>query len=159
MSCREKTLTNAYDSYLDSVILSADPMELVSIMYGAARDAVGRARTALERGDIGTRSREITKTSEIINELLLSLDHSRGGEISRNLAELYDYMQRRLNEANAKQSMEPLVEVAALLATLKDGWDKGSASLRPAVAEPVPAFAGQFGRECTPEYSGLSFSC
>lgn len=151
-------MTNAYDSYLDSVILSADPMELVSIMYGAAQDAVGRARLALERGDIGKRSKEITKTSEILNELSLSLDHNRGGEISRNLTELYDYMQRRLIEANTRQTMAPLVEVAALLATLKDGWETGRASLRMPATEPVPAYTGQYGQESTLEYSGMSFS-
>lgn len=151
-------MTNAYESYLDSMILSADPVELVSIMYGAALDAVGRARVALEQGDILTRSRQITKTSEILNELALSLDHARGGDFSRNLAELYDYMQRRLIEANTRQAMAPLVEVAGLLTTLKSGWNECQSSLKSQTAGPLPAYAPHMAAENSAEYSRMSFT-
>lgn len=115
-------VNNAYASYLETKILSADPVELIEILYSGALESVERARAALQAGDISTRSKEISKTSEIINELALSLNHEQGGEISRNLAELYDYMQRRLIEANVQQIEAPLIEVGNLLATLREGW-------------------------------------
>ena len=52
-----------------------------------------------------------------------ALDHQRGGEISVRLAQLYDYMQRRLIEANFQQSDPPLVEVLGLLSTLSEAWN------------------------------------
>ena len=112
----------AHEAYLESAVLSADPLELIRILYRAALEAVGNARRCLAEGDIPGRSREITRAHAILSELTMSLNHEAGGEIARNLAELYDYMQRRLLEAHLTQRDELLTEVASLLATLLEGW-------------------------------------
>jgi flagellar protein FliS len=116
------------DAYLESRILTADPLELVRMLYRAAVDATRRSRAHLAGGRIAERSREICKALAIISELSGSLDHTRGGALSANLAALYDYLQRRLLEANAHQKAEPLAEVESLLETLLAGWEK----IRPA---------------------------
>jgi flagellar protein FliS len=113
---------NAYDAYLESRVLSADPLELVHLLYEAAIDAVREARRYLAAGEIAARSHSITKAFGILQELVASLDHERGGEISGRLAELYDYMQRRLLEANFQQKDAPLAEVLGLMATLAEAW-------------------------------------
>ena len=64
-----------------------------------------------------------------------ALDHERGGEISQRLALLYDYMQRRLLEANMQQSDAPLADVLGLLSTLSEAW----AEIR--TTEPTPQVA------------------
>jgi len=110
------------DTYLEAEILSADPVKLVIILYRAAIEAVGAARRYVAGGLIRERSQKISKASAIISELVLSLDHTRGGEISQSLARLYDYMRMRLNEANAQQIDPPLAEVEGLLTTLLEGW-------------------------------------
>lgn len=147
-------MSTAYDTYLESTILSADPLELVAILYHAALDRVGSAKAALREGDILRRSREITRASEVLNELALSLDHEQGGDFSRNLAELYDYMQRRLIEANCQQVIEPLDEVTSLLLTLREGWESCRASLRP--HPETLRYQGHYAMEATAEYSPLS---
>jgi flagellar protein FliS len=114
---------NAHDAYLEERILSADPVELVHLLYEASITAVGDARRHLAAGDIRARARSISKACEILAELTSSLDHEQGGEISRRLAQLYGYMHRRLLEANFQQSDNPLAEVAGLLATLAEGWE------------------------------------
>ncbi len=111
-----------YDKYLEDEILHADPLKLVSILYRSALESVSAARHHLRSGRIVERSRSITRALEIVNELMRSLDHSAGGEISRNLAELYAYIQNRLIEANRQQAEAPLAEVESLLATLHEGW-------------------------------------
>jgi flagellar protein FliS len=112
------------DAYLESQVLTADPLELVRLLYRAAGDATRRAHAHLSAGRIAERSRQISKAHAILTQLSVSLDHARGGALSRSLAELYDYMQRRLLEANLRQKAEPLVEVESLLATLLEGWDQ-----------------------------------
>src|ERR1035438_2444091 len=89
------------DAYLESQVLTADPMELVRLLYRAAGDAARSASAHLAAGRIAERSRQITKAHAILSQLSVSLDHARGGALSRSLAELYDYMQRRLLEANS----------------------------------------------------------
>jgi flagellar secretion chaperone FliS len=110
------------DVYLESKTLSADPVELVQMLYRAAQDRVCDARACLEKGDIKGRSAAISKAMEILAELSVSLNHDAAKEISRNLARLYAYMQNRLLEANMKQADEPLAETQKLLTTLLDGW-------------------------------------
>jgi flagellar protein FliS len=123
------------DAYLESKILTAPPLELVRMLYGAAGDAVRKSREHLAAGRISERSREICRALAILTELTSSLDHSRGGDLSRNLAELYDYMQRRLLEANLRQKPEPLAEVQRLLATLLEGWQQiGQADAPPVMS-------------------------
>jgi flagellar protein FliS len=110
-------------AYREGKILSADPLELVRLLYHGAMDAVAKARTHLANGEIAERSAAITKAMSIVAELNGSLDHQAGGEISRNLGRLYAYMLQRLLQANLKQSDGPLAEVLGLLSTMGEAWD------------------------------------
>lgn len=126
----------AQQTYLENEILQADPLELVRILYRAALEAVGKARGHVRNNEIRERSRQITKASEIINELTLSVNRERGGEIAANLVELYDYMQRLLVEANFHQTEAQLIEMEALLSTLLEAWENCAPAPPPAVATP-----------------------
>ena len=114
---------NAHDTYLESRIEAADPLELVRLLYQGAIASVKEARRHLAAGEIGARSRAISKALAILTELSASLDHTRGGELSQRLGQLYDYMQRQLLEANFRQTDGPMTEVLGLLATLGEAWD------------------------------------
>jgi flagellar protein FliS len=130
--------SSAQDTYLESKVLSADSVELVQILYQAALASVEKARRHLREGDIAARSKQISKAVAILTELALSLDHSAGGDLSRTLLELYDYMQRRLLEANLRQNERLLAEVSALLATLLEGWLNCKSPARPWAEAPGP---------------------
>jgi len=137
------------DAYLESQVLTADPLELVRLLYRAAGDATRSASAHLAVGRIAERSRQISKALAILIQLSRSLDHTRGGALSRSLAELYDYMQRRLLEANQCQKAEPLVEVGGLLATLLEGWDqiRNTPERLAAHGNPLPATGGNQSAE------------
>jgi len=128
---------NAHETYLEGRIASADPLELVRMLYQGASGAVRDARHYLAEGDIAARSRSISKACEILIELTVSLDHTAGGDISRRLEQLYDYMQRRLLEANFQQADAPLAEVLGLLSTLGEAWDE--IQVKAAPAQPSPS--------------------
>jgi flagellar protein FliS len=113
---------------MDSEVLSADPIKLVQLLYREALDSISGARRALAAGDIPNRSRLITKASAILNELALSLDHSKYPDLCSNLVELYDYMLRRLIDANTQQIDPPLVEVEGLLGGLFTAWQQAAQS-------------------------------
>jgi flagellar protein FliS len=110
------------DRYLEQRVLSADPIELIQILYEHAIDLVREARTALAAGDIVGRSKAISRTIGVLGELSGSLDREAGGAISQNLASLYQYMRTRLTVANLKQEDGPLAEVESLLDTLGGAW-------------------------------------
>jgi flagellar protein FliS len=126
---------NAHDAYLESRILSANPLELVRLLYQACTGSVREARRYLAEGDIAARCRCISQGHAILAELATSLNHERGGDLSRRLALLYDYMQRKLLEANIQQIDAPLAEVLGLLSTLSEAWD----GIREPSQQAVPA--------------------
>jgi flagellar protein FliS len=128
----------AYALYLEDRVLSADPMELVRLLYQGCIDAVSEARQRLADGDITERSRAISNAYDILLELATSLDRRRGGEIGERLLSLYEYMRRRLIEANNRQEDGPLAEALGILETLGEAWSGVEEQLR----EEVPAAAG-----------------
>ncbi len=143
---------SAHDAYLESRVLAADPLELVRLLYQTAIAATREARRHLAEGDIAARSKSISKACDILIELDGALDWNRGGEIALRLAALYDYMQRKLIEANFQQSDPPLAEVLGLLSTLSEAWEGIAKPESPAVpvqnpwsvpGELVDTYAGQ----------------
>ena len=143
---------SAHDAYLESRILSADPLELVRLLYQACTGSVREARRYLAEGDIAARCRCLSKAHLILTELATSLDHDRGGDLSRGLAKLYDYIQRRLLEANSRQEDAPLSEVLGLLSTLSEAWEgirepespEPANAWSPMAAEPVAEAANRW---------------
>ena len=113
---------NPYQAYTDGSIYSENPLNLVVALYEGALEATQQAAHALSARDIPARTKAINKAIAILTELLVSLDHEKGGEISKNLAKLYNYMQVQLCAAHARQKPEPITEVSKLLATLLEGW-------------------------------------
>ncbi len=129
-----------HSRYLETQVLSADPIGLVQLLYAGAIDALLQARTFLQEGRILERSAAISKAMQIIAELQGSLYMDQGGEISQGLAQLYAYMQEKLAEANAQQARAPLEEVVNLLLILQEGWKEAAVNLtRPPVPEEMLA--------------------
>jgi flagellar protein FliS len=136
------------NTYLEQKILSADPVELIQLLYQGAVNAVMQARTHLAGGDIAARSAAISKCMNILGELQASLNLAEGGEISLNLGRLYEYMQIRLLNANLQQADGPLAEVQQLLEGLADAWRnvKNQETAQTFEAEPeVPSMPAAWG--------------
>jgi len=148
----------AHDTYLEERVLSADPVELVCMVYQGAIDAVEDARRYLGTGQVAARSRAISKACDCILELRGSLDKERGGDLSRRLAEIYDYVVRRLMEANLDASDALLAEVHGLLSTLAEAWREVSPRGRHEVPEPG-AWAQPAMSEAEPAYASPSQEC
>jgi flagellar protein FliS len=110
--------------YFEQKILSADPIELVRLLYQRAIGSVREAREHLRGGRIAERSKAITRAYEALRELLGSLRPEAAPELAGRLRELYCYMQQRLLDANLRQEDGPLTETLGLLTTLGEGWDR-----------------------------------
>src|SRR5260370_22203952 len=87
-------------NYLEEEVLAANPLQLVQLLYRGALDFITAARRHLRLGEIRARSGAISKAMAIVTELARSLDPQMSGELGRNLAELYAYVQSLLIEAN-----------------------------------------------------------
>jgi flagellar protein FliS len=106
-----------------SMVESASPHRLIQMLMGGALEKISIARAHMLDGKIGPKAEHITWSISIIDGLRVSLDKNKGGEIAQNLEDLYDYMTRRLVEANLHNDPAILDEVSGLLSQIKEAWD------------------------------------
>lgn len=104
-------------------VAEASPHRLIQMLMQGGLDRIYQARGAIQFGRLAEKGELIGKSISIVGGLREALDHEVGGEISANLDRLYEYMIRRLTEANRNNDADALTEVAALLQELKAGWD------------------------------------
>lgn len=101
----------------------ATPHRLVQMLMEGVLDKIAIAKGAAERKDIQSRHDHIYWAIAIIDGLRSGLDFERGGEVAVNLDSLYDYMRRRLQEANMANNPGIMDEVSALMREIKEAWD------------------------------------
>jgi len=130
------TAINAYKKVgVESSVNGADPHMLISMLFQGALLAIANAKNEILRKEIAAKGKSISKAIAIIGEgLHASLDKRAGGELAQNLSSLYDYMVMRLVDANLKNDITVLDEVARLLTELTEAWD----SIRPNSVQSKP---------------------
>lgn len=107
----------------ESAVNGASPHKLIQMLMAGALDRMAQARAAFESKNIEQKGVLLGKSISIIAGLQASLDSEKGADVAVNLDKLYDYMQRRLLEANLKNDMTMVEEVSGLLAKVKTSWD------------------------------------
>ena len=137
-------MRNHADSYakvgVEVAVETADPHQLILMLYEGALLSLMLAEQCMKDGRVGERGAAISKAISIIGEgLRASLNAESGGELAGRLDALYDYMVRRLVEANTENRPAPLQEVSRLLRELKTAWEEIASD--PAVVSPNRAAA------------------
>jgi flagellar secretion chaperone FliS len=135
----DSLFVNAYQVYRQTQTHTAAPGELVLMLYRGAIRFLSSAIEAIDAQNTAEAHTKLIKTQDIIADLLGSLDHERGGDVARNLSALYDYMLRRLVEANVRKDTKPAREVQALLRELLPAWE---AAVKQTSTERSAALAG-----------------
>lgn len=100
-------------------VAASDPHRLIVMLLDGAMERLATARGCMQRNEAAEKARLINRAVSIIGELRNSLDLRNGGQIAANLAELYDYMCRRLLLAS---KVEVLDEVSSLLHEIRGAW-------------------------------------
>jgi flagellar protein FliS len=105
----------------------ASPHRLIQMLLENISNKVAAAKNCMLPGggvdNVMQKCEHIGRALALVEGLRLSLDKQNGGDIARNLEDLYDYMERRLVLANAKNDPAILDEVASLLNEIKSGWN------------------------------------
>jgi flagellar protein FliS len=113
----------AYQSVsVQGAVDAADPHRLVLMLMDGVVERLAIARSCIERRDIARKAKLLHSCVTLLTELRGSLNISRGGDLARNLSELYDYMMRQLLRANADSNVEYIKEVSSLLSEVRGAW-------------------------------------
>ena len=123
--------------YREVAVTTANPIQLVIMLYDAAICTLKEAREHIDHRNIAGRSRSLNKCISIISELQSCLNLKADSEIATSLNRLYDYMKRRIFSANAEQSIQPLAEIEVLLGNLRSAWIELIAQTHGTMDQPV----------------------
>lgn len=113
------------NQYQKTAVNTATAIELVLMVYDECIRSLDRAEEAFKLDgperieQIGV---HLLHAQDSITELSTSLDMERGGEISKNLRRLYDFMTNHLSQANIKKEVEPMREVREMMVDLRGAW-------------------------------------
>ncbi len=110
--------------YRRTNVITADPKRLVLMCYEGAIDSLKIGRQNIIEKDYEGKGRALTKTQDIINELLCSLNFEKGGSIAVSLDSLYNYMLRRIIHADLGKDISAIEEVIGMLNELKSAWQE-----------------------------------
>jgi len=140
-------MLKAAKAYLVTQVSTASQGDLLLMLYDTAIKHLRQAIEKMRAGDVAAKGVLITKALAIISELQESLNKDRGGDISKNLFQLYFFCNSRLLMANLKMRPEMVEEVITILSGLRQAFAQilptqdGVASL----AQPNAAVAGPVG--------------
>jgi flagellar secretion chaperone FliS len=115
-------MKNAAAKYKQSSVQSATPEKILLMLYEGAMRFIKQAMTAIDNKDIAGRGMNIGRAFDIILELNNTLNHEKGGDIAKNLEQLYMFITDQLTKANATGQRKPLEDALKILETLYSGW-------------------------------------
>ena len=101
----------------------ASPHRLIQLMMERVLTKIAMARGFMARDSVAEKGRHIGDAIDIVTVLQASLNDRPDRRLARNFDALYDYMTRRLVEANLHNDAALLDEVTALMRELKEAWD------------------------------------
>ncbi|QCR31528.1 flagellar export chaperone FliS [Lysinibacillus sp. SGAir0095] len=111
---------SALNAYKQNSVTTASPGELTLMLYNGCLKFLTKAKHAIDDKNIQEKNTNIQKSQAIIAELMSTLNMDI--EISKQMLPLYQYMNRRLIEANIKNDTAIIDEVIGLTTEFRDTW-------------------------------------
>ncbi len=113
--------------YLENMVANANPVRLVIMLYEKAINCLENALELRDAEDFDmqrSKYEEMGRALEIISVLDATLDMERGGEIAKNLREIYRSLTDELTYQMLKEDKERLEKVIKILKNLKYAWEE-----------------------------------
>lgn len=111
---------NAYNAYKQNSVTTASPGELTLMLYNGCLKFLHQAKKGILEKNIEVKNTNLIKAQNIIKELMSTLNMDLA--VSNEMLPLYDYMNRRLMEANIKSDSSIIDEVEGLVVEFRDTW-------------------------------------
>lgn len=113
-------LRNAANRYQHNTVQTASPAKIILMLYEGAIKFCNIAGEAIDANDIPKANTNIQKAEKIIVQLRMDLDMKY--PVAKEFDQVYDYIYRRLVEANMHKDKEILEEALGHIKTMRDTW-------------------------------------
>jgi flagellar secretion chaperone FliS len=106
--------------YKQNSVSTASPGELTLMLYNGCLNFLNKAKLAIRENNIQERNTNLQKAQRIIQELMVTLNQDY--EIAKQMMVMYEYMNRRLIEANINNDLSIVEEVEGFVTEFRDTW-------------------------------------
>ena len=110
--------------YQQTQVQTASPEKILIMLYDGAIQFLNKAKIGIDNMNIEETHNNIVSAQRIISEFMNTLDMKAGGDLAKNLYNLYEYLHYRLVQANIKKDMDMVDEVLIHLKDLKQTWEE-----------------------------------
>lgn len=110
------------NAYLKTKVLTASPTELRLMLFEGAIKFCRQARHALTHNDFEGLYNGITRAQKIVLELVNSINPEPDPDLCGKLTALYNYIYRRLIDANMDRDVRAIDESVGLLEYERETW-------------------------------------
>ncbi|MCP4268478.1 MAG: flagellar export chaperone FliS [Candidatus Brocadiaceae bacterium] len=114
--------THPTDVYKKSQIETASPIDLIIMLYDRTIVLLDKATNEISEGKYEEKNTSLTKATDIVFELLTTLDNDKGGEIASSLTRLYNFVIREITAANKSLNTKELDNAKRVLSELRESW-------------------------------------
>lgn len=119
---------NYVDAYLQSKVMGADSLELITMLYEKAIVSLNIAKDSIIKGLddpelVRKKAIELGRATDILFYLNDILDKQRGGQIAENLSIIYTTLTEELVRANLFNDIEIISKSIDILNNLKLAWE------------------------------------
>jgi len=104
-------------------VSKANSVELVQMLFDGLIESMSAAKGHIIHKNLEDKSKSIARASRIVLGLQGALDFEKGGELAKNLDELYNYVIRRLLHVNARNDLQALDEIYGLMIEIRSAWE------------------------------------
>ncbi|GAL14763.1 flagellar biosynthesis protein FliS [Vibrio astriarenae] len=109
---------------VDSQLSAASPHKIVQMLMAGAVERLIQGKAAMLQGNVSVKGERLGKALDIIISLRSCLSMNDGGDIARNLDQLYDFMINQISSANISNDPQPIDDVVEILREIKSAWDQ-----------------------------------
>jgi flagellar protein FliS len=118
------------NAYQKSQSLTARRGDLLLSLFDGALRFCEEAKVAIEDNQPEAKGRAVGRTMAIFDELTRSLDRTQAPELCDEIANIYHYLERRLQVAGHEMQSSPINEVVSHLTMLRGTWARAVDSAR-----------------------------
>jgi len=109
---------------VDSQLTAASPHKIVQMLMAGAIERLIQGKAAMQVGNIPVKGERLGKALDIIISLRSCLSMDDGGDIAKNLDQLYEFMITQISAANHKNDPQSIDDVIDIIREIKSAWDQ-----------------------------------
>ena len=134
MRINQKALESYGAVKVQTGVSGANSVQLIQMLFDGLLESLSTAKGHIQHKDITEKSKALTRAGRIVLGLQNALDFEKGGELAKNLNELYMYVTRRLLHANMHNDVATIDEIYGLMNDIRQAWETVPALIPPPAA-------------------------